>query len=824
MLRRFSVAAALWLLASVVPAHAIGLGDIKVDSALNQRFSAVVPFTSLSPAEAANVRARLGESQDFERAGLDRSAYLSTIKVDVVTDGPNPRIELHSRELAREPLLTLLIEVRTPGGTRMLREYTVLLDPVVSAHTPAPAIRTQPVPDASSEFFQTPQEAGIIAHRQDFADDTPAAAPRVRAAPVEGRYGPVRAGESLWMIAQAVRPQGVGLDQAMLALYETNPGAFLDGDIDRLRKGATLEVPDLERMQALSNVVARSRVLELSAQVPAAPAGPASSTPTEADEADSTALPAAMPSDPASAATQGGAPDSGGEPAGGTSRDGGATASVGPDGDATGGETTLEGTTGESPAAEGAAGLDLTPAPTDAEQAASAEAAAAEAATGDTAAAATEAPADEAATDGTEAAQAEPAPAANPASGTEGEQGTSISWAGKLLPFLIALILILVGFAVWRGMRERRAQREYEQASRDMTRPPSPRAGATGTIATKVAPSARDELDALNRQLDDDDATRIAATPDADEDPDRTRMVTTSKIPVYTGPQAAHSKMDEAEQAVTSQFQANTKQIDLGDNDPISEADFHLAYGLYDEAALMLQQASARAPQRTDLRVKLAETYFAAGKATEFEQTAATLKDEVGADEWSKIAIMGRQLLPAAALFADAGPTPVDTVLDLSFDDEVAPVKVDDGLEFNIEELELPSQGDPSAPVSDRGEGLEFDLGEFDLGGGKPKTPSAAPETVDLKDFDLGGSELSGPDSPELDVRLNEIEPMPIEDALDDGGSSPAGDAATKLDLARAYVEMGDSEMARSLLDEVAESGTDDQKREAGELRERLLS
>ena len=148
---------------------------------------------------------------------------------------------------------------------------------------------------------------------------------------------------------------------------------------------------------------------------------------------------------------------------------------------------------------------------------------------------------------------------------------------------------------------------------------PAPRAGATGSVGSaRAATSARAELEALDRQMDDDDATRVA-------DDDATRMVTTSKIAPYTGPQAADRGMDEAELAVTTQFQANTKEIKLGDNDPLSEADFHLAYGLYDEAALLLQQASARAPQRTDLRVKLAETYFAAGKAAEFEQIAAGL-------------------------------------------------------------------------------------------------------------------------------------------------------------------------------------------------------
>ena len=92
-----------------------------------------------------------------------------------------------------------------------------------------------------------------------------------------------------------------------------------------------------------------------------------------------------------------------------------------------------------------------------------------------------------------------------------------------------------------------------------------------------------------------------------------------------------------------------------------------------------------------------------------------------------------------------------------------------------------------------------------------------------LKDFDLSGTDLGGGGKGGLDVRLDEVEPLVIDDPSHDEVPSSSDDAATKLDLARAYVEMGDSEMARSLLDEVAKIGTDDQKHEAGALRERLL-
>lgn len=751
MVQRLSGAVALCLLMTVGAAHALGLGTIKVDSGLNQRFSAVIPFTSLSPEEAANVRARVAENQDFARAGVERSAYLSSLSVEAITNGPNPRIEIRGREIAREPVLNLLIEVRTPGGPRVLREYTVLLDPPGTAsRSSAEAAASASAP--ASEFFQTAEEATGRASAPVARVPAPAASDR------PDRYT-VRPGDTLWIAAQAVRPAGVGLDQVMLALFETNPDAFTNGDIHLLRKGATLKVPDVERMRALSNAAARSRIAELSSQGKAPGAESAAVAPVAAPEP---AL-ATPPVEPAAAAS---APE---EPA-----------AAAPSADTA------------SPASE--SGAPAAGAPADPATAA--------------------APAAPAAAEEEEivADTAAPAPAPAPS--------LLDGWINYLVPALIALILVLIGVAAWRNARERRAQREYEEASRNNDLP-SPRPGATGSLGAKTATSARDELEALDRQLDDD-ATRIA--PGLVSDDDATRMVTTSKIPAYTGPQAADRKMDEAELAVTSQFQANTKEINLGDNDPLSEADFHLAYGLYDEAALLLQQASARDPQRSELRSKLAEVYFAAGRSTEFEQTAATLKGQVSEDDWNKLAIMGRQIAPGSALFA--GDVNTDgTMLDLAFDDDttqIAPVKVDEGLEFNLEELELPTTPSAGSAASDRGSSLEFDLGEFDLSGSeKPKIP-AAPGEVSLKDFDLGDNTRVG--SGTLDISLDDVDPLVLDDPQADDGSLSAGDdAATKLDLARAYVEMGDAEMARSLLEEVQTLGNDDQKREAGELRARLL-
>lgn len=784
MLRRLIVAAAICLVTVAGPVHALGLGEIKVDSKLNQRFSAAIPFSSLSKDEAGNVRARLADNSAYLRAGIERSGYVGSVQVEVVNEGGNPRIVLSSKEIAREPLLSLIIEVSTPGGPRILREYTVFLDPPSSTQTPAPAPQALPVPSAAprpaaaappartaaapeSEFFQTPEEAGG------------ATAPRPAASADPTRYGPVGAGDTLWVVAQAVKPAGVGLDQAMLALYETNPGAFINGDIDNLRKGATLKVPSAERMQSLDNATARARVMELSS--PTSPATPAVTELTAAPAAVAPAAPAPPVSAPLGAAPS--VPVEA-EPVPADAAPAAPTESQtsGPDGSAT-------------------------PPPSEAAAAPAAEV--------------------------TVAAPVAPVEAAAPTLSPESEQ---TDWLQTLLPFLIGLIVLLVGIAAFRAVRDRKAQRDYDDASRASPSVPIKRAAAAAT-AERVR-SARDELEELDRKLEttDDDATRVGApavtaTAPAAVDDDRTRIeaATTGRFPRYTGGEdpvpAAPQQPDKAEIGVSSRRQAGTTEIDLGDNDPVSEADFHLAYGLYDEAALMLQQASAKDPGRTELKVKLAETYFAAGKPREFEQIAAQLQGKVGAESWSKIAIMGRQLCPESVLFKDSDASPGDMSVDMAFDEDatIAPVSVDKGLEFNIEELEMPTQIAETA-VAKADPGLEFDLGEFDLGGAAKPQAQSSGQGMDLKDFDLGGPQAAeGQRQNDLDVRLDDIEPLVLDDPMDSDPVVGHDEAGTKLDLARAYVEMGDTKMARSLLDEVEQSGTDEQKREASRLRERLL-
>src|SRR5258708_6555170 len=95
--------------------------------------------------------------------------------------------------------------------------------------------------------------------------------------------------------------------------------------------------------------------------------------------------------------------------------------------------------------------------------------------------------------------------------------------------------------------------------------------------------------------------------------------------------------------------------VNLDQGDPLAEADFHMAYGLYDQAADLVRIALEREPDRRDLRLKLLEIYFVWGNKEAFLQTAKGLeatRDRAAAGEWDKIVIMGKQICPDEPLFA----------------------------------------------------------------------------------------------------------------------------------------------------------------------------
>ena len=351
-------------------------------------------------------------------------------------------------------------------------------------------------------------------------------------------------------------------------------------------------------------------------------------------------------------------------------------------------------------------------------------------------------------------------------------------------------------------------------------------------------------------------------------------------------------------------------------SDPLAEADFHMAYGLYDQAADLVQLAAKREPKRRDLKLKLLEIFFVWGNRDRFLEVARDLgatRAQAPAGEWDKILIMGKQMAADDPLFAGSvhgagdgldmelqrthasidmdllggeGPGP-----DLDLTATAPKVASEGGLDFIIDEpvrgadddalaptletqrFKPAASDDPTAEVAI--EDLGLDVGDFEgfddleqqvdelltrpsakvedtierptLGRGAPEpeedllssTSILRADAVELaeatREVEAGLVDLSDATS-ELPMMTSEqptIEAPTIEaTAIDATGvlrqvdfpldeeSATMSEVGTKLDLARAYIDMGDPEGARSILDEVLKEGSAVQKQEA----ERLMA
>lgn len=253
MVRKLALAVSVALGTLHLPVYALGLGELSSKSTLNQNFRGDIALLSVGDEELAAVRVRLADAESFARAGLERPFYLSLLKFEPeLTDAGKAVIRVSSDFPIREPFLNFLIEVNWPNG-RLLREYTVLLDPptttgrrppaVTPAAKAAPAVAQPAPPPARPAVARTP---------------SPAPAPSVTVGGGASEYGPVQANDTAWSIAKQVRPQGVSMEQMMMALLAANPEAFIDDNINRLRRGRILRVPSLAEIQQLDRAQARA--------------------------------------------------------------------------------------------------------------------------------------------------------------------------------------------------------------------------------------------------------------------------------------------------------------------------------------------------------------------------------------------------------------------------------------------------------------------------------------------------------------------------------------------------------------------------------------
>lgn len=243
-------------------AHALGLGEISLKSALNQPLDAEIELLEVRDLGGNEVLPSLAAVEEFNKVGVDRPYFLADLKFTPVLK-PNGKsvIRVTSSKPVREPYLNFLVEVLWPNG-RLLREYTVLLDPplyspqTVVAATPRLPQAAPLAPRASAPApVSRPQPVTPVA-----AAPAPAAAPPASSRIGDEQYRTDR-DDTLWEVASRVRPSSaVSVHQTMLAIQELNPNAFLDGNINRLKSGQVLRLPNEQQIRSRSQADALAQV------------------------------------------------------------------------------------------------------------------------------------------------------------------------------------------------------------------------------------------------------------------------------------------------------------------------------------------------------------------------------------------------------------------------------------------------------------------------------------------------------------------------------------------------------------------------------------
>jgi pilus assembly protein FimV len=849
-------------------AHALGLGELTLKSTLNQPLVAEIELLDVKDLTAAEVVPSLASPDDFAKAGVDRQAFLNDLTFTPVLNASGKSIlRVTSSKPLSEPMVKFLVQVMWPNG-RLLRDYSVLLDP--------------------SKF--SPQTAEAAAQPTSTV-----------AAPVTGATKPSQytttARDTLWEIAAKAR-NGGSIQQTMLAIQALNPDAFIDGNINRLKTGQVLRLPDqvqstdLPQAKAIAEVAAQNKAWRQGRRYVANP-GAGQQQLDATHRARTEGAPAQAATDKLSLVSA----ESGKNPGKGAA------------GDAKALSNKLA-VTQESLDTSRRDNAELKSRMADLQsqvdklqrlielknnqlaklqtEGASAAAATAPAISAELAAnpGAAPAPADTA-----PASEATPAPAEKPVEATPAasdEQKFNELLSNPVLLGLVgggAVILLLLLLLL---ARRRKAQQEAEKHLR-MAR----------ALAEEQPFSA--DLDLPESSFDGLDvpppSVKLATAPAPAPAPVIAPVVMTTPI-------AAPLVAPAAERS----------------GDVLGQAQSHIDAGRLNQAAALLEDGVKQEPKRSDLRLKLMEVYGQQGDRDAFVGQERQLV--ANGDNFAQVEKL-KSRFPAMALVAAGGiaaaavaaeldaqyvkdllldepqapaPEPVpepapfeddlDSAFDLSLDDldAITPVEpapapapapapepevaapadldefpLDDDLSFesvlqqqteikeNLDDLsdfdfdlDLGAQTSPAILAEDDFL-LDLDEGVKDFPAAEtPAVPEVALDDLELPaDFDLSlADEMDAPDAfaAELDDVNAELESLSnsigeptfteADAALGDDDDfdflSGTDEAATKLDLAQAYIDMGDSDGARDILNEVVSEGTAEQKGEAEEMLSRL--
>lgn len=727
-MHRLSVAAAaLLLLTTSAYLHALGLGEIDMQSTLNQPMNAAIELTSSANTDLSTVSVTLASQAAHQRIGLSRSRILNDFDFTVEEDTRgNAIIRVSSRNVVQEPFLEFLLELSWPNG-RLLREYTVLVDPPITM----PATPAKPLTPVSRA--PAPPATGTSQTQRRTSQPAPAVtrSPTASAASSADSYGPIKRNETLWSIAERLRPgSDISTHQMMLALQRKNPQAFAGNNINNLKAGVTLAVPTRNEIEALSASAAfaetQRQYSEWNENAGAeAPAGASEATPVQASaEAAATAdsgesrlqlvAPdldavegAANPGDPLEAGGEAGSSESLNQQLAMANEEAAASKAQAEEYQSQVSELEEQVETMKRL-------LELKDEDLASMQQRLASDAPVETLVDDSAALEEiETPEAIAETAAEDIEIEEPAVAEEVAVAIQDDSEprgiVSTLMDNPMLAGLGALVAMVLGGILWSSMRRKKD---------------------TGLFDDELTLERH-----MERRTGADEQGQTPQPLDVQE----------------------HAK-DTEDQVVQDSGE---------ESDPITEADVYLAYGRIQQAEDVLQAALAGSPDDNAIRLKLLEVYHAAGNATAFDREASDFRDGVTEEDaaWIQVASMGYAMSPDNNLYRAAAGHTDDVAREIDLDGDL-----DTLADHNIDIVQV----DEDTTANDLPESIEFTLDDDD------------------------------------------------EEDVSEGLLEVSDEVTTKLDLARAYLDMGDPEGARSILGEVMEEGNDEQKNEAEALISKL--
>ena len=779
----------------------LGLGEITLRSALNEPLKAEIRLRGTDDLGSDQIIVRLAPSADFDRSGIERLYALTEMRFEVKTAASGEGVVyLRTDQPVREPYLDFLLEVRWPNG-RVLREYTVLLDLPTYTTAPPPEVKT-PVTRAPARPSVTPRSDGGGAWSGG------------------NTYG-VQSGDTLWSIAARTRGDGVPVQQMLEALHQDNPEAFVNGDINRLRTGAVL------RIQA-----------ELSSGSGAG-AQPSAPDADAGGEQQSTGASSEPPADAGSERpylrlTGDTAADAGGGSAGGE-----------PGGSGTGSVTDDLATVQETLSAKERENAELASrvkaledqvkdyqrvVDLKSEGMAAAQQSAGAATAPSVPAAAPVAPS---------APSAPSAPEEEP-----GVLAAVLENGIALGAAVIAAFLATLGFLV---VRRRRSAPGY-----------APLPSASQRFRSSVREEAGPEPSAIEPVVPPVRQAPVAVEP--------TPVPVVAVVPIMAEAPVAPETPPAALSARPLDLSKATPAV-LPDepHDPLAEADMFVAYGRHERAMEVLRVALEQDPEQIDVRLKLMEILATRNAQEEFlaeydrvlalggdddVQVARTIAIETGHPHWlseldapAGIQSADTVAAPSLALSRSLAPLveedhePELSSLDLDLHSPVpepATGEFDLDLDASLDEAALDSVELDVLPADDHGEFGDLELASLLLDEPEPASDAAwadQPSTL-REELPLALDVATDEDTVHLDFDLPGVEPLaePVglpsapteEDVADIDLLEGTDEVETRLELAKAFIEMGDSEGARDILEEVVAEGTEAQRASASALLDTL--